>query len=109
MAYIQSNKVQKLAKEANIIDKKCTKKDIDILFLKINKSKPNMYFEEFIKLLYELAILKYGGDQMDAFKQLLDECLMKRLEEIGGVSKFKPKDVEYDEIVEETFIHIISL
>jgi hypothetical protein len=109
MAYIQSNKVQKLCKEANIIDKKATKKDVDILFLKINKSKPNMYFEEFIKLLYELAVLKYGGDQMDAFKQLLDNCLMKRLEEVGGVTKFKPKDIEYDELVEELFIHVISL
>lgn len=109
MTYIQSNKVQKLMTESGVIGKKVTKKDIDILFLKINKSKPNMYFEDFIKLLYEIATLKYEGDQMDAFKQLLDDHIFKRLEEIGGISKKKPKEVEFDELIEECFVHVINL
>jgi hypothetical protein len=109
MAYIQSNKVQKMCKETNIIDKKCTKKDVDILFMKINKSKPNMYFEDFIKLLYEFATLKYDGDKMDAFKMLLDNHIFKKLEELGGMDKTKPKEVEFDELIEEVFINIINL
>jgi len=110
MSYIQGNKVQKMMKECGVIGTVVTKKDIDILFTKINKSKPNMYFEEFIKLLYEVATLKYSAeDNMDAFRKLLDEHLFKRLEEIGGISKKKPKDVDYDDIIEELFINIINL
>jgi hypothetical protein len=109
MAYIQSNKVQKMCKETDVIDKKCTKKDVDILFLKINKSKPNMYFDDFIKLLYEFATLKYGGDKMEAFQKLLEKNIFKKLKELGGMDKTKPKDVEFDDLIEELFIHVITL
>lgn len=109
MSYIQSNKVQKLCKETGIIGKKVTKKDIDIFFLKINKSKPNMYFEDFLKLLGEIAVLKYGGEEVEAFKSLLEKCLLKKIEELGGGAGAKPKDVKHDDIVDELFTHHINL
>lgn len=109
MSYIQSNKVQKMCKETGIIGKKVTKKDIDIFFLKINKSKPNMYFDDFIKLLGEIAVLKYGGEELDAFRSLLGDHLLKKIEELGGSKKDKPKDLKFSSIVEELFTHHINL
>lgn len=108
MAYIQANKVQKLVKESGILGKKVTKTDVDILFAKVNKSKPNMSFEDFIKLLYEFAKLKYGGDEMEAFQHLLKDSIFKKFDEIGG-NTAKPKELEYDPIVNEVFENIINL
>jgi hypothetical protein len=108
MSYIQSTKVQKMCKESGIIDKKVTKTDVDLLFMKINKSKPNMYYEDFLKLLYEFATLKYGGDKMDALKQLLDDHIFKKYEEIRGVV-VKTKELEYDETANEVYENAINV
>lgn len=66
MSYIQGSKVVKMMKDSGVITKGgCTKKDVDILFVKINKSKPNMHFDNFVKFLYKLAQIKYKGDPTD--------------------------------------------
>ena len=96
-------------KETKVIGKKVTKTDVDLLFAKINKSKPNMGFEDFIKLLGEIAVLKYGGDEMEAFSKILTDHLMKKIEELGGGSKAKPKDVEFDSILDELYTHSVNL
>jgi hypothetical protein len=72
MSYIQASKVVKMMKDSSVIHKgNVTKKDVDILFVKINKSKPNMYFDDFVKFLYALAPIKYDLDDAEAFKMLL--------------------------------------
>lgn len=61
-----------------------TKKDVDILFVKVNKSKPNMYFDSFVKFLYELAQVKYTGDATEAFRVFLENHIYPQCEAIIG-------------------------
>lgn len=72
LSYVQASKVVKMMKDSSVIQKgSVTKKDIDILFVKINKSKPNMYFDDFVKFLYSLSSLKYDAEPSEAFWLLL--------------------------------------
>lgn len=72
MSYIQASKVVKMMKDSSVIQKgSVTKKDVDILFLKVNKSKPNMYFDDFVKFLYSLSTIKYELEPTEAFRLFL--------------------------------------
>jgi len=69
MSYIQGSKVIKMMKDSSVIQKgNISKKDVDILFVKFNKSKPNMNFDDFIKFIFELSSLKYELEPSEAFK-----------------------------------------
>lgn len=72
LSYIQASKVVKLMKDSSVIQRRSvTKKDVDILFLKLNKSKRNMSFENFVKFLYSISTIKYEAEPSEAFWLLL--------------------------------------
>ena len=83
-------------------------KDIDILFLKVNKSKPNMYFDNFVKFLYELAQIKYCGEPTDVFRMFLDNHIFPQCEAILKV-KHKNREIKEDKMVTKLFGSIINV
>lgn len=108
-SYIQGNKVQKLMKDWNVIGKTVTKTDVDMVFTKVNKSKPNMYYKDFLEVLNQIASLKYKGSQAEAFKELFYQNIYPKCEELGLVSKDESFNIEFDSIVSELFLSKINL
>lgn len=63
----------KLANDANITGGSLDSKTIELTFISINKSLGNMEFEGFVKVLHQVAQIKFGpGDPNECFKQLLE-------------------------------------
>ena len=109
MSYIQASKVVKMMKESGIIDKGgVSKKDVDILFAKVNKSKPNMYFEDFVKLLFEISQVKYSIDPTEAFRALLHDHIFPQWNAIIGV-KHKTREIKENKLVTKIFNSIINI
>ena len=109
LSYIQASKVVKLMKDSSVIQKgSVTIKDVDILFAKFNKSKPNMQFDDFIKLLYSLSSIKYEAEPSEAFRLLLKHHIFPTCDAIIGV-KHKSREIKEDKIVTRLFNSIIAV
>lgn len=107
LSYIQASKVVKLMKDSGVIQKgSVTKKDVDILFLKINKSKPNMQFDDFIQFLYALSTIKYDVEVSEAFWLLLKHHIFPTCDAIIGV-KHKTREIKENKIVTRLFNSIV--
>ncbi|CAI2361367.1 unnamed protein product [Moneuplotes crassus] len=109
LSNIQASKVVKLMKDSSVIKKgSVTKKDVDILFVKINKSKPNMNFDDFVKLLFSISTIKYTVDPNEAFWLLLKNHIFPACDAIVGV-KYKTKEIKENKIVTKLFNSIIVI
>jgi hypothetical protein len=109
LSYIQASKVVKLMKDSSVIQKgSVTIKDVDILFAKINKSKPNMQFDDFIKLLYSLSSIKYEAEPSEAFRLLLKHHIFPTCDAVIGV-KHKSREIKENKIVTRLFNSIIAV
>lgn len=109
MSYIQASKVVKMMKDSSVIAKgSVTKKDVDILFVKINKSKPNMYFDDFVQFLYSLSTIKYDLEPTEAFRLLLKNHIFPQCDAIIGV-KHKTREIKENKTVSKLFNSIINI
>ncbi|CAD8200353.1 unnamed protein product [Paramecium octaurelia] len=78
--YIRSNKIHKLMSDSQIRLQKQDQQQIDLLFVKANRNKPNMDFENFYYFLELLSETLYGED--NSFQILMDNHLTPLYENI---------------------------
>lgn len=66
---------QRLSRECGLIDAKCTKTDIDLIFTK-NKTKTarNVTYDQYLACLHEIAAKKFPGKGAGAYEYMLANC-----------------------------------
>ncbi|CAD8095567.1 unnamed protein product [Paramecium primaurelia] len=105
--YIRSNKIHKLMSDSQIKFQKQDQQYIDLLFVKANRNKPNMDFENFYYFLELLSETLYG-DQ-NSFQILMDNHLTPLYENIISSTDLGDEETKLSQDIDPVCLKLIQV
>ncbi|CAD8206712.1 unnamed protein product [Paramecium pentaurelia] len=104
--YIRSNKVHKLMSDSQIKLQRQDQQQIDLLFVKANRNKPNMDFENFYYFLELLSEILYGEN---SFQILMDNHLTPLYENIISSTDLGDEETKLSQEIDPICVKLMQV
>ncbi|CAD8117800.1 unnamed protein product [Paramecium sonneborni] len=104
--YIRSNKIHKLMSDSQIKLQRQDQQQIDLLFVKANRNKPNMDFENFYYFLELLSENLYGEN---SFQFLMDNHLTPLFENIISSTDLGDEETKLSEEIDTICVKLMQV
>ncbi|CAD8113687.1 unnamed protein product [Paramecium sonneborni] len=104
--YIRSNKIHKLMSDSQIKLQRQDQQQIDLLFVKANRNKPNMDFENFYYFLELLSENLYGEN---SFQVLMDDHLTPLYENIISSTDLGDEETKLSQEIDAVCVKLIQV